>query len=301
MSKASNLERVLSLLPILHNYDDSQGIIEGVRRSLEALMDQFSFDGVASYERVNAGGVAAEWVIAEGADDRRVVLYLHGGAYFAGSVRTHRVLMAGFSQASDARVLGIEYRLAPEHPFPAPVYDAVSAYNWLLLEGYAAGNIAVAGESAGGGLAVAMAVQSRYIGLPTPGALVCISPWVDMEAIGDSMVSKAGEDPMIQKAGIEFSAETYLGGRDLKAPLAAPLYADLRGLPPTLIQVGGTETLLDDAIRLERNARNAGVEVRLDIWEDMIHSWHLFAPILWEGKEALRQAGEFISFHTGAE
>ncbi len=299
MAKTPELERVIALASELGDYDDSQGAIEGFRRSLERLSDSFAFDGVAKFKRVNAGGVPAEWVTAEGSADDRAVLYLHGGGYVVGSVRTHRVLMAGLSRSSGARVLGLEYRLAPEHPFPAPLEDAVAAYRWLLREGYNAAKIAVAGDSAGGGLTVAVMVQIRYLGLPMPGAAVCFSPWVDLEGVGDSMDANAEIDPMVKREGLSFMAETYLDGCDPKAPLAAPLYADLRGLPPMLIQVGTAETLLDDATRLADKARAAGVEVKLDAWEDMIHVWQLFAPMLPEGRRALKQAGEFIQKHTG--
>ena len=299
MAKTPELDRAIALALELGNYDDSQGAIEGFRRSLERLTDTFTFDGAATFERVNAGGVPAEWVAAEGSAADRAVLYLHGGGYVVGSVRTHRVMMTGLSQASGARVLGLEYRLAPEHPFPAPVEDAVAAYRWLLGEGYEPGRIAVAGDSAGGGLTVAAMVQLRYLGLPMPGAAVCFSPWVDLEGVGESMDANAEIDPMVGREGLAFMAGAYLDGLDARAPLAAPLYADLRGLPPTLIQVGSAETLLDDATRLAAKAREAGIEVQLDVWEDMIHVWQLFAPILPEGQQALAQAGDFINKHTG--
>jgi acetyl esterase/lipase len=179
------------------------------------------------------------------------------------------------------------------------VEDSVAAYRWLLGEGYDAGNIAIAGDSAGGGLTVAAMVQLRYLGLPMPGAAVCFSPWVDLEGIGESMDANAEIDPMVQREGLAFMAGAYLGGLDPRAPLAAPLYADLQGLPPTLIQVGSAETLLDDATRLAGKTRAAGVDAQLDVWEDMIHVWQLFAPILPEGQQALAQAGEFIKKHTG--
>ncbi len=298
MAKSQELEKVIALVRG-READESQGATEGRRRSFERMVDEFSIDVPARYSRSNAGGVTAEWVTAEKASDSRVVLYLHGGGYIIGSPRTHRPLMAELSQASKGRVLGLDYRLAPEHPFPAPVEDSVAAYRWLLKEGYDPARIAVAGDSAGGGLTVAMMVQARYLGLPMPGAAVCISPWVDMEGLGESMETRAAADPMVGKENLLISAKTYLGGSDPRAPLAAPLYADLRGLPPTLIQVGDAEVLLDDSTRLAGIAREAGVEVKMDVWDDMIHVWHLFAPILPEGKQAIAQAGEFIKKHTG--
>ena len=299
MAKTPELERVIALAAELGNFDESQGTVEGLRRSFERMMDAFAYDGAASYQRVNAGGPAAEWVTDENAAGDRAILYLHGGGYVIGSVRTHRALMAGLSRAAGARVLGLEYRLAPEHPFPAAVEDAVAAYRWLLRQGYAPGHIAVAGDSAGGGLTVAALVQSRYCGLPRPAAAVCFSPWVDLEGIGDSMTGNVGKGDMVERDGLLFMASAYLNGADARAPLAAPLYADLRGLPPTLIQAGAIETLLDDATRLADQARAAGADVELDVWEDMIHVWQLFAPMLPEGRQALAQAGAFVKKHTG--
>ena len=298
MARTPELEQVISLVKT-REVDESQGATEGRRRSFERMIDGFTIDISAKYNRLNAGGVTAEWVSAEGASDSRVVLYFHGGGYIIGSPRTHRPMLAELSQASGGRVLALDYRLAPEHPFPAPVEDSVAAYRWLLSEGYDPARIAVAGDSAGGGLTVAMMVQVRYLGLPMPGAAVCISPWVDMEGLGESMETRAQVDPMVGKENLMVSAKTYLGGADPRAPLAAPLYADLRGLPPTLIQVGDAEVLLDDSTRLAGIAREAGVQVQMDVWDDMIHVWHLFAPILPEGRQALAQAGDFIKKHTG--
>ena len=298
MAKSPELEQVITLVKT-REVDESQGATEGGRRSFEQMVDGFTIDVAARYSRVNAGGVTAEWVAADGASDSRVVLYFHGGGYIIGSPRTHRPMLAHLSRDSGARVLSLDYRLAPEHPFPAPVEDAVASYRWLLSEGYDPSRIALAGDSAGGGLTVAALVQIRYLGLPVPAAGVCVSPWVDMEGLGESMETRAEADPMIVREGLLLSAKTYLGGADPRAPLAAPLYADLRGLPPLLIQVGDAEVLLDDSTRLAGVAREAGVKVQMDVWDDMIHVWPLFAPILPEGKQAIAQAGEFIKKHTG--
>ncbi len=298
MAKSAELDQVIALVKG-REVDESQGATEGRRRSFERMVDDFPIEVSASYHRANAGGVTSEWVAADDASESRVVLYLHGGGYIIGSPRTHRPMMAWLSKEASGKVLGLDYRLAPEHPFPAPVEDAVAAYRWLLDEGYDASRIAVAGDSAGGGLTVSAIVQIRYLGLPVPGAAVCISPWVDMEGLGESMETRAKADPMVNKENLMVSAKTYLGGRDPRAPLAAPLYADLRGLPPTLIQVGDAEVLLDDSTRLAGIAREAGVDVQMHVWDDMIHVWHLFAPILPEGRQAIAQAGEFIKKHTG--
>jgi acetyl esterase/lipase len=249
-------------------------------------------------ERVDAGGVDAEWVTAPGAANDHAVLYLHGGGYVIGSVRTHRDLMGRISRAAKTRVLGLNYRLAPEHPFPAAVDDAIAAYRWLLAQGIDSRHIAVAGDSAGGGLTVATLVAIRDNQLPAPAAAVCMSPWVDLEGIGESMTTRAKADPVVAREGLLGMAQAYLQGQNPRTPLAAPLYADLKGLPPMLIQVGDAETLLDDSKRLADRAKAAGVTVKLEVWPEMIHVWQLFASILPEGQDAIDVIGEFIDERT---
>ena len=199
------------------------------------------------------------------------------------------------------RALGIEYRLAPENPFPAAVDDAVAAYRWLLSAGLEPGRIVIVGDSAGGGQAIATLVALRDAGEPLPAAAVPVSPWVDLEGLGESMTTKAAVDPFVQpgRRRIEAMARMYVGDGDIRAPLAAPLYADLHGLPPLLVMVGSSETLLDDSTRIAERARVAGVDVTLEIWDDMVHVWTLFAPILSEGQQAIDRIGEFIRQHVG--
>ena len=249
-------------------------------------------------EKVSAGGIDAEWISAPNSSADRAVLYVHGGGYVIGSVNTHRDLLARIARASGARVLGINYRLAPEHPFPAAVEDSVAAYRWMLAEGLKPSRIAVAGDSAGGGLTVATLIAIRDAKLPTPGAGVCISPWVDMEGIGETMKTRAAVDPVVQREGLLGMAAAYLGGQNPRSPLAAPLYADLKGLPPLLIQVGDAETLLDDSIRLNDRAKAAGVSTKLEVWPEMIHVWQLFASFLPEGQQAIDGIGSFLKEHT---
>lgn len=247
---------------------------------------------------VDAGGVSAEWSVAAGVDEAKVVLYVHGGGYVMGSAGSHRDMTGRLSKAAGARVLSLNYRLAPEHPFPAPVDDAVAAYRWLLAQGISPGNIAVAGDSAGGGLAIATLLSLRDAGEPLPAAGIGISPWVDMEGTGESMTTRAAVDPVVQKEGLLGMAKLYLGDADPKSPLAAPLHADLGGLPPLLLQVGDAETLLDDSTRLAEKARAAGVDVTLKVWDEMPHVWHLFAPILPEGRQAIDEIGSFFQART---
>ncbi|HVC43296.1 MAG TPA: alpha/beta hydrolase [Candidatus Binataceae bacterium] len=249
-------------------------------------------------EKVSAGGVEAEWIAAPNASADRAVLYLHGGGYVIGSINTHRDLMGRISRASGARVLGLNYRLAPEHPFPAAVDDSVAAYRWMLAQGLKPKRIAVAGDSAGGGLTVAALVAIREAKLQMPGAGVCLSPWIDLEGIGGTMTSKAAVDPVVQKEGLLGMAAAYLAGQNPRTPLAAPLYADLKGLPPLLIQVGEAETLLDDSNRLAANAKAADVQATLEVWPEMIHVWQLFAAFLPEGQQAVEVIGKFVNERT---
>jgi acetyl esterase/lipase len=198
------------------------------------------------------------------------------------------------SRAAAARVLLVDYRLAPEYPHPAAVQDATAAYRWLLAQGCKPGRLAIAGDSAGGGLTVATLVALRDAGTPLPAAGVCLSPWVDLEGVGESMRAKADLDPMVYHDGLLQMAALYLNGLDPRTPLAAPLYADLRGLPPLLIQVGTAETLLDDSVRLAARAREADVDVTLEPWDDMIHVFQAFAGVLPEGQQAVDRIGEFV-------
>ncbi len=252
----------------------------------------------AKVEKVDAGGVPSEWVSAPGADAARAVLYLHGGGYAIGSLNTHRRLAYDISAASSARVLVIDYRLAPEHPFPAAVEDAAKAWRWLLAQGIAPSKLAIAGDSAGGGLTIATLVNLRDQKLALPACAVAISPWVDMEAVGTSMTARAKQDPMVQKPGLQWMAGLYLAGKDPKSPLAAPLHADLKGLPPVLVQVGSAETLLDDATRIAERLHKSGVEVKLAIWPNQLHVFPFFAPILSEGRDGCVEIGNFIRAKT---
>lgn len=265
-----------------------------MRAGMEATAGAAPLPEGVHLERVDAGGVPAEWTAVAGTSREHAVLYLHGGGYVMGSVVTHRGLVAGISQASGARVLSLDYRLAPEHPYPAAVDDAVGAYRYLLARGMAPGRIAIAGDSAGGGLTLATLLALREAGEALPAAGVCISPWADLSQSGATMQSRADEDPMVSRELLQRMADAYLGAGDPGAATASPCFADLAGLPPLLVQVGSAEVLLDDARRVAQQARAAGVSVELEEWEGMIHVWHAFALLLPEARQAIERIGSYL-------
>lgn len=268
------------------------------RAGFEQLAKMFPLAADVRTETVDAGGVPAEWVSVPESRADRVVLYLHGGGYVIGSCATHRELASRIARSARARALVLEYRLAPEHPFPAAVDDALAAYRWLLGTGVAPARVAVAGDSAGGGLTLATLLALRDRKQPLPACGVCMSPWTDLEGTGRSAQPGGADDPLLKLEGLREMAGHYAKA-SLRDPLAAPLYADYRGLPPLLIQVGTREILLDDSTRVAEKARAAGVDVTLDPWEGLIHVWQLFGPNVPEAVQAVDRIGEFTRKHTG--
>jgi epsilon-lactone hydrolase len=243
---------------------------------------------------VQAGGVHAEWIRPTGTDPYRVILYLHGGGYCICSLDTHRGLAARLALASQARVLLVDYRLAPENPFPAALEDALTAYHWLLAQGISAKDIALGGDSAGGGLTVATAVSLRDLDDPLPGALFLISPWTDLTFSGESVRSRKQADPIFGSDGGPSFAPAYAGTNDPANPLISPLFADISGLPPTLIHVGNDEILLDDSTRLAEKMKAANIQVQLIIWPGMWHVFQGFAPWAPEAQISIDMIGEFL-------
>lgn len=272
--------------------------LEQMREDWDAVSSSVPSKIGARQEAVNAGGAKAVWFVAPGASADRVVLYLHGGGYVFGGPRSHGGLAAQFSASAQAQVLFVDYRLAPEHPFPAAVEDSLAAYRWLLDQGVKPQRIAIAGDSAGGGLTFATLVAIKRAGLPMPACATPISPWVDMEATGDTMTTKADVDPIVQKAMIQQLVGMVVKPEQARDPLISPLHADLSGLPPMLIHVGERETLLDDSRRIAARAEQAGVKVKLDVWDGQIHVFHVFCARLDEGVEAIEQLGAFVRQHT---
>lgn len=253
----------------------------------------------ARSEALTAGGVPAVRVSASNAVADRAVLYLHGGGYVFGSPVSHRDLAEFLSRAAGAQVFVLDYRLAPEHRFPAPVEDAVSAYRWLLQSGFSPERLAICGDSAGGGLSFATLQSLRAQGLPMPACAVTLSPWADLECTGETMDSKSAVDPMVQRDFTRQLSGLYVTESQIRDPLASPIHGDLTGLPPLLIQVGDRETLLDDSVRMAALARKAGVDVTLEVEPGQIHVFQIFASRLDEGEAAIERMGAFIRRHTG--
>ena len=272
----------------------------GVRKALERAGQRLRPAPDVRWTAVDAGGVPGEWVTVPGVDETRAVLYLHGGGYVGGSAMSHRNITGELARAARTRVLAIDYRLAPEHLFPAAIDDAVAAYTWLLGQGIPAARLAIGGDSAGGGLTVATLLALRERGLPGPAAGVCLSPWVDLEGLGGTITTHAHLDPMLVPSGISVCARHYAGqDGDLRNPLISPIHATpaaLAGLPPLLVQVGGYEVLLDDAVRLVDRVRAAGGQAELEVWERMIHVWQIFR-FLPEARRAIDRLGGFIRQH----
>jgi acetyl esterase/lipase len=265
------------------------------RERMDSLAQFFTLPDGIEVEEAAIGGVRGEWVRARRARRDAAILYLHGGGYVIGSPASHRHLVAAISEAAGLSVFVPHYRLAPEHPFPAAVEDAVACYNGLLDGGISAPRLAIVGDSAGGGLTIAALVALRDRKIPLPAAAVALSPWTDLTAGGESHRSRAARDPMVGAEGLHGMAAAYLAGVDATTPLASPLFADLKGLPPILIQVGTEEVLFSDAINLAARAEAAGVEVSTEAWGGMMHVWHIFHTILGEGRDAVARIGTFLT------
>jgi epsilon-lactone hydrolase len=251
---------------------------------------------------VQIGGFSAEWSQAPGVDPARVLLFFHGGGYCSGSILSHRRMATEAGRAAGARALAVAYRLAPEHPFPAAYDDALAAWRFLRAEGIAPEHIAVGGDSAGGGLSLGLAMRLWDAGEAGPGCLWLCSPWTDLTMSGDTIATKDAVDPLIHKGYLEELAGAYVPpGMERRDPRVSPLYGDLAGLPPMLIQVGSDETLLADSTRLAAAAGAADVAVTLEIWPKMIHAFQLWNARLRKGRRALTHAGRFIQARTNGQ
>jgi len=274
--------------------------IAELRQRFSTFAEQFVPDPDLQFEPVDADGVPAEWCIPTDVRSHGTLLFLHGGGYCIASVRDYREFVGRLATATRRRVLSAEYRLAPEHPFPAALNDAIRAYRWLRAS-KPDQNIVVGGDSAGGGLSMSLLISLRDAGERLPCGAFLISPSTDLAKQGASMQSRAAVDPIITPETTQRYARAYAGERSVREPLISPLYADLRHLPPLLILVGDCERLLDDSTRLAQKARDAKTEVTIEIWDEMVHIWPFFASLLPEGRAAIQRIAEFVGERIDAD
>ena len=279
--------------------------IDQVRKGMEVATRLAFLPAKTKVEQTSYGGVKAEWVSAKNVNEENVILFLHGGGYNTGSPSTHRELAAHISKVSNAKVLLPDYRLAPENTFPAALEDAITSYRWLIDSGYSSSKIAIAGDSAGGGLTLVTCISIRDSGEPIPSSLACISPWTDLEMTGESVKTHKNIDPMVTfapiqiMASLQIMASNYIGSNDPRSPLISPIYADLKDFPPMIIQVGSDEILLDDSMRMAERAKQAGVDLTINIYEGMWHVFHILYRLIPEAKHAVHELGSFIKNHFG--
>jgi monoterpene epsilon-lactone hydrolase len=269
------------------------------RAASDAFGEMGSLPPGCRHEPMTAGGVKGERVVPADALEGRQMLYLHGGGYTGGSPRSHRPLAARLAEAAKATAIVAEYRLGPEHACPAAVEDAVAVYRWMLDEGAEPDRMVVAGDSAGGGLTLALALALKDLDLPQPAGLFVISPWADLTQSHATYRTKAEHDPMITRQGLDESAKAYLGGFNPHDPRASPAFGDFAGLAPLLIQVGSEEALLGDSLLVAERAGHARVDVRLEVWPEMIHVWHAFGGQLGAARRAIKTAGQWMDARLG--
>lgn len=270
--------------------------IDERRTNMDKNAEFFAMPEGVEIEDITIGSVPAAWHTQAGADtaSQPVLLYFHGGGYVQGSPLSHQHLTGKFVLEAGCRVLSVHYRLAPENPFPAALEDGLAAYRWLLDQGIAPSQIAMGGDSAGAGLVVATMIAARDADIAQPASAILMSPWVNLTCNTPSYTTRADADPMITQRAITETAKLYYGPADPKEPLVSPVFADLSGLAPLCIQVGDAEVLLNDATELAERAQAAGVEVSIEVWDDMIHVWPAFYPILPEGGQAIEKMSAFL-------
>ncbi len=291
MTELDSIRALLGSKPRPVGWDERRARLDEVC-SIWPVADDVALEGV------DLDGVPGEFSIVPGSDQSRVLLFFHGGGYCSGSIVSHRRMVTEAGRAGGLRTLAVGFRLAPEHPFPAAYEDACTAWRWLRKQGVAAKQIVVGGDSAGGGLTLALAMRLRDAGEQLPACLWLASPWTDLTMSGATLETKDAVDPLIHKGYLGELADAYVpAGMSRTDPRISPLFADLRGLPPMIIQVGSAETLLDDSVRFAGAAGAAGVAVTLEIWPDMIHAWPLWNAKLEAGRRALVRVGQFVRQH----
>jgi epsilon-lactone hydrolase len=245
-------------------------------------------------EKIDIDGILAVWIRPSNVDSDKVVLHLHGGGYVTGGIDSHQIMCIPMAQSLQLNMLLPEYRLAPEHPFPAALDGALKVYRWLLAQGYKPGDIILSGDSAGGGLSVATVLALRDAAVPLPAAVVCMSPWTDLTLKGQSYITQAETEVMLKTDVLREWALCYTDEANLGNPLISPVYADFHGFPPLLIQVGSEEILLDDARLLAEKAKADGVDVTLKVWDGLWHVWHALGNLIPESRQAFEEIGGFI-------
>jgi epsilon-lactone hydrolase len=289
-------EQLNVILEISAQSPPPQGGPPELRAWFEAINAQTPVADGTMIERVASGPAGGDMIRLANSDENRLVIYFHGGGFLFGSARSHRVIASNIARTSNCAVLAADYRLAPEHPAPIAHEDALAVYRWALEAGYAPDRIALGGDSAGGNLALSVAIRARDAGMPLPAALVLMSPALDLADDLDSHTSVA-DAPLLTPQLMGLFNTLYLGEGDRRSPVVSPFHAGLSGLPPTLIHVGSWELLRDDAIEIAKRINEAGGKADLKVWEGMCHSWQLFAPMLEEGMASIEETGAFLRNH----
>ena len=270
------------------------GTIEEQRAGFDASVAKVPLPEGVSIAPASGPGFAGAWFRPEGAAKGRALLYLHGGGFVLGSTVSHRPILTRLASAAGIDILALDYRMPPEHPYPAALDDAMAGYRWLLAEGYAADQIAVAGDSAGGQLTLSLMLRAKAEGLPRPACAVMISGWLDLSLTGDSIMRNQPADPLMTREMVRPMAEAYMGDIALDDVRASPVFGDLAGLPPVYLQTSTADILEDDSHLFATRAKAAGVDVELDRWPGMIHVWHAFAHIIPEAREAFAKIGAYL-------
>ena len=283
------------------------GSIRGQEMNIPQLRNVMDMGSIAFFlpwgvetENFRLGHIPCQWVIPRNANHDKVILYLHGGGYAVGSTQTHRALVGEIAKQAGYCAMIPEYRLAPENPYPAAVEDALWCYEWLLDTGHLPENIIIAGDSAGGGLALATMLAALEREVPMPAASVLIAPWVDLTVSQESVFKHIDQSPMLYLKEMRAWATNYAGEYPVDFPLVSPLYANLEGLPPLLIQVSDSEVLVDEDLKLAEKAREYGVDVDLQVFEGLLHVWHIYWRYLGEAREAIEKIVKFINVHSPA-
>lgn len=276
------------------NYLDLQAPIPALRIAADKMYATLPVATDITYETVAVGNLKGEWTCSPEARDTHVLYYIHGGAFLIGSPATHRGEISELGRAGKMKTFALDYRLAPEHPFPQPLEDIFDGYLWLLDQGYDASNIIICGDSAGGNATINLLLFARDRGVPMPAGGILISPWIDLGQAGETYRTREGIDPIVSLSAIKAQAAAYLGGADPNLPLASPIYAAIHGIAPVYVIVGEAEEMLSEALTFTHNAAMAGVHIKLEVWPKMIHNFPLWHSLLPEGKDAIKKAGEFI-------